>query len=174
MSFCEYQLVAFPSLHSPNSAILEMLALVTMRGLEAMVRLPCGKISADVCFRVRYAVVVSIQVRHGIFLGIFKKLRGRASGRSVLRQVFEPGVVSVGGGRVHSYRDFVSGGSVGTDSDDVSSCYENWLIQSIAPAIDASSILLTCARVTERWLLVPLSRGLDMQPMWFDVLAQMY
>ena len=63
-----------------------------------MVRLPCGEVCTDVSFRVGFAIVARIGVRHGVFLGIVEKLHGGALGRSVLRWVFEPEVVRAGGG----------------------------------------------------------------------------
>ena len=60
-------------------------------------------------FCVGFAVVTGIRVRYGIFLKICRKLRGGAFWRCALGRVFEPGVIRAGCGRVHSFRDFVSG-----------------------------------------------------------------
>ena len=74
-----------------------------------MVRLPCSEVCADVSFHVGFIVVARISVRHGVFLGIVEKPCAAGLGRSVIKWVFEPEVVCPGGGRAHSYRDFLSG-----------------------------------------------------------------
>ena len=70
--------------------------------------MPCGQIHTDVCLRVGFSVVSRIRVRHGVFLGILEKVCWWALGRRVLKRVFGPRVVvCVGGGGIHTERDFV-------------------------------------------------------------------
>ena len=55
------------------------------------------------------AVVTGRRVTHGVFLWVDKKLHEGAFWRCVIGQVFKPRAIRAGCGRVHPFRDFVSG-----------------------------------------------------------------
>ena len=125
-------------------------------------------------FRIGFIVVAGIGVRHGVILGIGRKLCWWAFFGGVVGQVFEPRVTSVGCGRVQPFfAASCRGGSASKESHAVSSWCERWLALSVMSVITASNNLLASARVRGLWLLVPLlSRRLDIHPLKFVVVAQ--